>query len=372
MKINFADLSAQYLAYQSELDQAIKEVLISGKFIMGPEVHQLEAALTQLVGCPYTVSCSNGTEAIQLILMALDLQPGDEVITSTFSFIAAAEIIALLKLKPVFVDIEADTYNIDADKVAEKISPKTRAIIPVSLYGQPADMDKINQLAAHYSEVHRHKVYVIEDAAQSFGAMYKNRRSGNLSELATTSFFPSKPLGCYGDGGAIFVSDEKLAKKIASLRVHGQTARYMHEYIGTNGRLDTLQAAILLVKLKYFDEEIKKRQTIAARYSQLLNQAAIILPLVKSDQTSVFAQYSICVENRDHVIQKLNESGVPTAIHYPIPLHLQKCFANLGYQVGDFPVAEGIAKKIFSLPMSAFLTETQQDYIVSVLLKAIQ
>ncbi len=371
MKINFADLQAQYSAYQSEIDAAIKKVLISTQFIMGPEVVELEAALTEFVGCHATISCANGTEALQLILMALDLQPGDEVITSPFSFIAAAEIIALLKLKPVFVDIEKDTYNIDAHKIAEKITPKTKAIIPISLYGQTADMDKINAVASHFSELYHHPIYVIEDAAQSFGATYKNRRSGNLSPIASTSFFPSKPLGCYGDGGAIFINEDSLVKKIASLRVHGQTARYIHSYIGTNGRLDTLQAAILLVKLKYFDKEITARQQIAARYDALLAGASLILPKVAQNCTSVFAQYSICVENREHVLSMLKEAGVPTAVHYPIPLHLQTCFRDLGHQKGDFPVAEHVAEQILSLPMSAFLTEAQQDYIVASLRKAL-
>lgn len=260
MQINFHDLKTQYHAYKDEINTAIQNVLSSGKFIMGAEVTTFEQNLKEYLNCPHAISCGSGTDALLLALMVINLKPNDEVITTPFSFIAAAEMITLLGAKPVFVDIEADTYNIDATKIQEKVTPNTRAIIPVALFGQPADMDAINLLAQTYGNQYGRKIYVIEDAAQSFGARYKNQFSCNLSDLACLSFFPTKPLGCYGDGGAVIVNDDLLAEKIKSLRIHGQAKRYQHKYIGINSRLDALQAAILNVKLKYYNDELIDRQ----------------------------------------------------------------------------------------------------------------
>ncbi len=363
MKINFHDLAAQYVAYQDEINFAIQKVLDSCQFIMGPEVFALENDLARYLECDHVISCASGTDALLLALMAIDIKPGDEIITTPFTFIATAEVIDLLRAKPVFVDIQPDTYNIDPTEIAAKITEKTRAIIPVSLFGQPADMDEINAL----TQDHAQKIYVIEDAAQSFGAVYKGMKSANLSDMGCMSFFPSKPLGCYGDGGAIAVKDGLLAEKIKSLRVHGQTKRYYHQYIGFNCRLDTLQAAILQVKLKYFADELKRRADIANRYQKLLAHQPFILPHIKNDRTSVYAQYSVRVKQRNDLIDALKNKNIPTAVHYPKPLHLQECFRHLGYKLGDFPVAEKVAQEIMSLPMSAFVTERQQHYIATAL-----
>lgn len=364
MKIEFINLKAQYEAYESEINNAMMHVMKSGHYIMGKEISECEKALAQFCGAPFVFTCANGTDALLLAMMAIDLKAGDEIITTPFTFIAIAEMAALLGVKPVFVDIEADTYNIDVNKIAKAITPKTRAIIPVSLYGQPADMNEINNLALDYSKKNGHKIYVIEDAGQSFGASYQGKRSCNLSELACTSFFPSKPLGCAGDGGAIFTSNEELAKKMESLRIHGQTGRYYHQYIGVNGRCDTLQAALLLVKLKHFSNELEHRQAIAKRYDNQLANLDLVLPFVKPDRVSVYAQYTVRVKNREIVRQNLESKGIPTAVHYPKPLHLQPCFAYLNHQAGDFFVSEQAAAEVLSLPMSAFLTEEEQDYIV--------
>jgi UDP-2-acetamido-2-deoxy-ribo-hexuluronate aminotransferase len=294
--------------------------------------------------------------------MALGVEEGDEIITTPFTFIATAEVIAFLKAKPVFVDIEPDTFNIDATKIEEKITSKTKVIMPVSLYGQTADMDEINKIAQ------KHSLTVIEDACQSFGAEYKGKKSCNLSTIGCTSFFPSKPLGCYGDGGAILVNDEELAKKIRILLNHGQDKRYNHKYIGINGRLDSIQAAVLNVKLKYFDQEVKKRAEIGQKYiDELKSVEGISVPTVKDDRTSVFAQFTLVCENREEIQNRLNDAGVPTAIHYPKPLHLQEVFEYLGHKAGDFPVSEEIANKVISIPMSPFLSNEDQNYIIDVI-----
>jgi UDP-2-acetamido-2-deoxy-ribo-hexuluronate aminotransferase len=364
VNIHFHDLQAQYRAYQQEIDCAISRVLASGQYILGPEVELLEQALAEYIGCQHAVTCANGTDALQLALMAIDIKPGDEVITTPFTFIATAEIISLLGAIPIFVDIDPQTYNIDPNKISEKVTDKTRAILPVSLYGQVADMNEINEIASLFSQQYSRKIYVIEDAAQSFGATYKGMTSGNLTDIACFSFFPTKPLGCYGDGGAITSNCDLLVEKIKMLRTHGQFRRYQHRYIGINSRLDTLQAAILNVKLQYFDVELKQRAHLAKRYNELLQPLDMILPYVKPDRTSVFAQYSIRCLERSLLIKELNARGIPLAIHYPKPLHLQECFAYLKHTVGDFPIAEQIADEIISLPMSAFLTENDQLYIV--------
>ncbi len=360
MKIDFANLQLQYRKYKKEIDENIQKVLNRSNYIMGEEISVLEEELSEFCEAKYAVACGSGTDALLLALLALDIEPGDEVITTPFTFIATAETIALLRAKPVFVDIDETTYNIDPSKIEEKITKKTKALIPVSLYGQPSDMDEINAIAEKYG------LSVIEDAAQSFGARYKNKRSCNLSDIGCTSFFPAKPLGCYGDGGAVFTNDENLATKMKQLRVHGQNRRYQHKYIGMGARLDTIQAAVLLAKLPHYEEEIKLREEVASKYTSLLKDS-IITPVVKEDRSSVWAQYSIRVKNRDEIQKALKEKGIPTAVHYPMPLHLQECFSYLSYKEGDFPIAEKISREIMSLPMNPFLKDDEIEYITSCL-----
>ena len=361
MQIPFIDLKTQYETYKEDINKEVLEVLSSTQFIMGPQVTKLEENLAKFTGAKYALACSSGTDALLLALMAIDIQPDDEIITTPFTFIATAETIALLKAKPVFVDIDETTYNIDPKLIEAKITPRTKAIMPVCLYGQPADMDAINAIAQ------KHNLVVIEDGCQSFGAEYKGKKSCNLSTIGCTSFFPSKPLGCYGDGGAIFCNDDALGEKLKSLLNHGQGKRYEHKYIGINGRLDALQAAILNVKMNHFEAEIAQRIEIGSRYNALLSEADVITPKVMSDRTSVFAQYSIRVKDREAMAKKLNDAGVPTAVHYPIPLHLQEALAYLGYKKGDFPLSEKVGNEIMSLPMSPFLTTEQQDFVVKTL-----
>jgi UDP-2-acetamido-2-deoxy-ribo-hexuluronate aminotransferase len=358
MKINFIDLKAQYQAYQSEIDSEVLDVFKNAQFIGGEKLNKLEADLAASTGAKHAIGCSSGTDALLLSLMALDVKAGDEVITTPFTFIATAEVIAFLGAKSVFVDIDEESYNIDASKIEAVITDKTKAIIPVALYGQCADMDAINEIA------NRHAIPVIEDACQSFGASYKGKKSCNLSTIGCTSFFPSKPLGAYGDGGAIFTSDDALAEKLRMLLNHGQNERYKHKYIGMNGRLDAVQAAVLNVKLKYFEKEVKTREETGARYNALLADADVITPKIAEGNSSVFAQYSIRVKDRESMVEKLTAKEIPTAVHYPLPLHLQEAFSDLGYTVGDFPVSEKVSNEIMSLPMSPYLTQEEQDYIV--------
>ncbi len=360
-KIELIDLAAQYRAYQKEFDAAIGAVCARASFIMGPEVAELERALAAHCGAAHCVTCANGTDALVLALRALGIGTGDEVITSTFSFIATAEAIATVGAKPVFVDIEPDTYLIDAAQIEDKITKKTRAIIPVSLYGQCPDLDAVNAIAAKY------KLTVIEDAAQSFGARYGNGKSCAITRIATTSFFPAKPLGCYGDGGAVFTDDAAIAEKLSSLRLHGQSKRYYHRDIGMNSRLDTLQAAVLLVKLRHFDDEIASRQEVARRYDELLMKLPLTRPTVRDGRLSVWAQYAVRVKDRDIVAQELKEAGIATAVHYPLPLHLQEVFAPLGHRPGSLPVAEEAARTVLSLPMSAFVTAEDQKKVAKTL-----
>jgi len=358
MKINFIDLKAQYEDYKSEIDSEVLEVMASAQFIGGAKLNQLENSLATYTGVKHAIGCSSGTDALLLSLMALDIGVGDEVITTPFTFIATAEVIAFLGAKAVFVDIDETTYNIDASKIEDAITDKTKAIIPVALYGQCADMDTINEIAQ------RHSLAVVEDACQSFGATYKGKKSCNLSTIGCTSFFPSKPLGAYGDGGAIFTNDDELATKMRMLLSHGQDKRYKHKYIGINGRLDAIQAAVLNVKLKHFEKEVALREDIGSRYSELLSDADVITPKIDDENTSVYAQYSIRIKDREAVMQKLNDNGIPTAVHYPLSLHLQEAFKYLGYKKGDFPVSEKVSDEIMSLPMSPYLTKSQQDFIV--------
>lgn len=362
MKIDFANLGLAYQEHKENIDAAMSNVLNKSSFIMGPIVSELEDRLSNFIGVKHSISCASGTDALLLAMMSIDIQPGDEIITTPFTFIATAETIAFLKAKPVFVDIDEKTYNIDSSKIEAAITDRTKAIMPVSLFGQASNMLEINKIAE------KHNLIVIEDAAQSFGATYENKKSCNLSHIACTSFFPAKPLGCFGDGGAVFTNDEELAEKIKSLRLHGQTKRYHHKYIGMGGRLDALQAAVLNEKLKHYDADVFRRNNVASKYSELLKNHTII-PFVEQDRTSVWAQYSIRVKNRSEIQESLKSLGIPTAVHYPVPLHLQECFGYLGGKHGDFPMAEKVSQEIMSLPMNPYLTEEEIEYISTNLIK---
>lgn len=361
--MQFIDLKFQYNALRESINSRIQNVLDHGQYIMGPEVKELEEKLAVYVGTKHCITVSSGTEALLISLMALDLKPGDEVITTPFSFIATAEVIVLLGATPVFVDIEPDTCNINAALIEAAITSKTKAIMPVSLYGQPADMDEINAIAA------RHGLPVIEDAAQSFGATYKDKKSCNLSTIGCTSFFPSKPLGCYGDGGAIFTNDDALAQAMREIRVHGQSRRYVHTRVGLGGRMDTIQCAIILAKLERFEWEVEQRLEIGARYNHLF-EGKLQTVIQRADRTSVFAQYTVLVENREQVQAILKEAGIPTAVHYPVPMHLQPAYASLCSQ-NEYPVAEQRAKVVMSLPMGADIDGAEQEKITQVLLEAV-
>ncbi|MDO7253806.1 DegT/DnrJ/EryC1/StrS family aminotransferase [Helicobacter cappadocius] len=361
MKIDFANLTLAHQEYATEINVAIQKTIEKSHFIMGDEVELLEDELKNFTGSNHVITCSSGTSALLLALSAIGIGTNDEVITSPFSFIAAAEMIAFLGAKPVFVDIDPLTYQINPSLITSAITPKTKAIIPVSLFGQPSDMDSINKIAQ------KHNLIVIEDGAQSFGATYKEKKSCNLTPIATTSFFPAKPLGCYGDGGAVFCNDEHIATKIKSLRIHGQTKRYEHSYIGLGARLDTIQAAILRVKLKYYPIKISKRNQVAKLYEKYLKNKSVKLPIIGDHIQSVYAQYSILSADRNSLEKKLKQNNIPYAIHYPIALHLQPCFSYLGYQEGDFPIAEKTCKQILSLPMNPYLSENEIEYISGVI-----
>jgi UDP-2-acetamido-2-deoxy-ribo-hexuluronate aminotransferase len=350
----YIDLQAQYRELKTSIDARIHAVLDHGQYILGPEVKELENRLAARVGVRHCVSCSSGTDALLLAMMALGIGRDDEVITSPFTFFATGEVIALLGAIPVMVDIEPDTWNMDPGLIEAAITPKTRALVPVSLYGQPAEMDEINAIAA------RHGLPVVEDAAQSFGAVYKGRHSGGMSTIGCTSFFPSKPLGCYGDGGACFTDDEALALRLHQLRNHGQEARYRHTAIGINGRLDTLQAAVLLAKLDVFDRELIARGEIANDYNgallALAKKGQLRIPVLRSGRNSAWAQYTVEVENRDAVAKALGEAGIPTAVHYPVPMHRQPVFAGLGAGLGrELPRAEEASRRVLSLPLHPYL-----------------
>lgn len=363
MTIPFIDLKTQYRALENQIQSRINIVLEHGQYIMGPEVRELELKLEEYTGAKHCITVASGTEGLLISLMALGIQPDDEIITTPFTFVATAEVIVLLGAKPVFVDIQSDTCNIDPALIEAKITNKTKAIMPVSLYGQPADMDEINQIAEKYN------LPVIEDAAQSFGATYKGRKSGNLSTIGCTSFFPSKPLGCYGDGGAIFTNDDQLAQAMREIRVHGQSKRYVHTKVGVGGRMDTLQCAIVLAKLERFEWEIKQREKIGNRYNTLLKDKVKLVAL-RDDRTSVFAQYTILVENREQLQEKLEEQGIPTAVHYPIPLNEQPAYVYLCCP-DCTPNASRISKQVMSLPMSPDLEQACQLRIINNLLLAV-
>lgn len=357
--IPFIDLKAQQAYLCGEIEAGISRVLAHGKYILGPEVLELEERLTDYTGAKYCISCANGTDALQVALMALGIGPGDEVITPGFSYIATAETTALLGAKVVYVDIDQETLNVDPKLIEDAITPNTRAIIPVSLYGRCADFDTINAIAE------KHSLAVIEDGAQSFGASYKGRKSGNLTTIGCTSFFPSKPLGCYGDGGAIFTSDEELANVIRQIARHGQQRRYHHIRLGVNSRLDTLQAAILLAKLTILDEEIAKRDVVAnhyaAEFAAINNVSA---PFIESHNNSAWAQYTIRVPDRERVAMQLAELGVPTAVHYPMPLNQQPAVADLQ---ANLPEGDLAASEVLSLPIHPYMTSEHQSSVVAAL-----
>ncbi len=362
--MQFIDLKSQYTALKPEINAAIQRVLDHGQYIMGPEVAQLETQLAEFVGVPHCITVSSGTEALLIALMALGVRAGDEVITSPFTFAATAEVIALLGAVPVFVDVEPDTCNLNAALVEAAITPRTRALMPVSLYGQVADMAEINAIAA------RHHLPVIEDAAQSFGAQYQGGRSCGLSTFGATSFFPSKPLGCYGDGGALFTADAALAQAAREIRVHGQSARYTHTRVGVGGRMDTLQCAVVLAKLPRFEWELARRAALGARYAALLAELNVGLLAVRPDRDCVWGQYTVFVEDRERVQAALKDAGIPTAVHYPRPLHQQAAYAAFA-PAGGCPVAEHVAQTVMSLPMSPDLSEADQDRVVAALAAAV-
>ena len=362
--MDFIDLKTQYAALREDINARIQRVLDHGQYVMGPEVKELEERLTAWTGAKHCVAVASGTEALLIALLALEVKPGDEVVTTPFTFAATAEMIALIGAKPVFVDVEEDTANIDVAGLEAAITPRTRAIMPVSLYGQPADMDEINSIAA------RHKLPVIEDAAQSFGATYKGRKSCNLSTIGCTSFFPSKPLGCYGDGGAIFTRDDALAKAMREIRVHGQSGRYQHTRIGVGGRMDSIQCAVVLAKLGRFEWEVRQRAEIGAHYDALLAPSVKTLK-VRPDRTSVYAQYTVRVAERARFEQELKARGVPSAVHYPLSLHQQPAYAA-GQAGRSYPVSERLAREVISLPMHADLGENAQQQIVTAVREALR
>ena len=355
--MDFIDLKSQYQRLKADIDAGIQRVLDHGQYILGPEVAELEEKLAAYTGAKHCITVANGTDALQIAQMALGIGPGDEVITPGFTYIATAETVALLGAKPVYVDVCPRSYNLDPTLLEAAITPRTKAIIPVSLYGQCADFDAINAIAA------RHGIPVIEDAAQSFGATYKGRKSCNLTTIACASFFPSKPLGCYGDGGAIFTNDDELAQVLRQIARHGQDRRYHHVRVGVNSRLDTLQAAILLPKLAVLDEEMALRQQVAERYNVLLHQAGIAsTPRIEAHNTSAWAQYTVQVSDREQVQERLKRAGIPTAVHYPIPLNKQPAVADASVHL---PVGDAVAQRVVSLPMHPYMNAADQQAIAA-------
>jgi len=360
-KIPFIDLKAQYETLKSEIDQAIHKVLDHGQFILGPEVQECEAALARFVGSNHAITCASGTDAAVMALMALGIGPGDEVIVPAFSFIATAESVVLAGATPVFVDIEADTWNLDTQLLENVLTKKTKAIMPVSLYGQIPDMDAINAFAK------THKLAVIEDAAQSFGATYNGKKSCNLSTIGVTSFFPAKPLGCYGDGGAIFTNDDSLAKDLKKIRVHGSDVRYYHDLIGVNGRLDTIQCAILTPKLSKFPWELQQRERLAQQYNKAfapLSAKGVRLPVVRKGRTSAWAQYTLEVPDRDQFQKRLDELGVPTAVHYPRTMSDQPAYEKFKRPDSKLSVSERAAMHVVSLPMHPYMSDSDKDRVI--------
>lgn len=357
--IPFIDLATQQEKIKTSLDSRIADVLAHGQYIFGSEVKELEQKLAAYVGVKHCITCASGTDALLIALMALGIKAGDEVITTAFTYVATGEVIARLGAVPIFVDIDEKTYNIDPNKIEVALTNKTKAIMPVSLYGQCADFDAINVIAKKYD------LAVIEDGAQSFGATYKGKKSCGLSTIGCTSFFPTKPLGCYGDGGACFTDDDELVAAMDMIHRHGQDRRYHHVRMGLNSRLDTLQAAILLAKLEIFDEEVSRRESIGEKYTAMLkNASSVTTPYIAEGNTSVFAQYTIRTKERDKLQEKLKEAGIPTTVHYPIPLNMQPMFSYLFQEKGSVPVAEQAAQEVLSLPMSAWVQDEDMETIV--------
>jgi UDP-2-acetamido-2-deoxy-ribo-hexuluronate aminotransferase len=360
--VEFIDLKSQYNDARATIDARIHAVLDHGQYIMGPEVAELENRLATFSGARHCITVASGTEALLIALMALGIGPGDEVITTPFSFIATAEAIVLTGATPVFADIDPVSCNINPGLVEALITPRTRAIMPVSLFGQPSNMDALNAIAL------RHGLTVIEDAAQSFGATYQGRRSCNLSTIGCTSFFPSKPLGCYGDGGALFTSDDTLAAAMREIRVHGQSHRYVHTRVGVGGRMDTIQCAIVLAKLDRFEWELRQRIRVAASYDALLSGRVQLVGRA-NDRTSAFAQYTVVVEGRSRVQAELNAADIPTAVHYPVPIHLQPAYAGLSTP-DSCPASSYMAARVLSLPMSPYLSDSDIHTVAAAVLQA--
>jgi UDP-2-acetamido-2-deoxy-ribo-hexuluronate aminotransferase len=362
--MEFIDLKAQYREYRKEIDVRMDAVLTHGHFIMGPEVAELETGLAGYVGVKHCITVASGTQGLEIALRALGIGPGDEVITVPFTWISSAEVISLVGAKPVFVDIEPATFNMDVAKLRSAVTPRAKAIMPVSLFGQMPDFSRLSAVAAE------HELPVIEDGAQSFGATQHGRRSCGVTTIGSTSFFPAKPLGCYGDGGALFTNDDALGEKMRAIRTHGGLKRHHHPYVGTNGRFDTLQAAVLLGKFPHFQAEVDARNRIGARYSELL-EGSCVVPHVALGNTHVYAQYTIRVSNRDELGARLKEKGIPTAVYYPKCLHEQPVFAGCGYNWGDFPEAEKASREVISLPMHPFLSEQDQDAVIAAVKAAV-
>lgn len=362
--MQFIDLKEQYRRYQTEIRGRIDNVLVHGQYILGPEVREIEQALAEYTGVRHVLTVASGTDSLEIVLRALRVGPGDEVITVPFTWISSAEAVALVGARPVFVDIDPLDFNIDAKQIERAITPRTKVIMPVSLFGQMPDMEAINALAK------KHGLTVLEDGAQSFGATRNGRRSCGVSHVASTSFFPAKPLGCYGDGGAVFTNDTSLAEAMEAIRNHGGLRRHEHTLVGMNGRFDSIQAAVLLAKLPHFQEEVEARGRIGARYSDLLSDACRT-PQIRPGNTHVYAQYTIRVRERDRVAEHLKSQGIPTAVYYPKCLHEQPVFAHLGHKLGDFPVAEAASREVLSLPMHPFLKETEQDRIADAVRSAV-
>ena len=362
--MQFIDIQAQYQAYKESIDQRMKQVMDHGRFIMGPEVSEIESVLADYVGVQHCITTASGTDSLEIALRALEIGAGDEVITVPFTWISTAEVIAQVGATPVFIDIEASTYNMDVDQLESAITSRTKAIMPVSLFGQMPDLERINAIAA------QHGIPVIEDAAQSFGATQNGKRSCSVSTIASTSFFPAKPFGCFGDGGALFTNDDQLAEEMKAVRNHGGKVRHHHTIVGMNGRFDTLQAAVLLGKFPSFENEVQARNELGARYSSLLKECCQT-PDIHPGNTHVYAQYTIRSNDRDQLAAKLKESGVPTAVYYPKCLHEQPVFKPLGYAYGSFPVAEHASREVISLPMHPFLQEQDQNQVVSAIKEAL-
>ncbi len=362
--MEFVDLTTQYQRYKPDIEARLQAVFQHGRYIMGPEIAELESQLAQYAGVKHCITVSSGTMSLEIALRALGIGPGDEVITVPFTWISTAEVIMLVGAKPVFVDIDERTFNMNPEALADAITPRTAAIIPVNLFGQMADYQRINAVAR------KHGLAVIEDAAQSFGASQSGQRSCGIATVGSTSFFPAKPFGCYGDGGALFTSDDALAEKMSAIRTHGGVRRHEHSLVGTNGRFDTLQAAVLLAKLPYLESELAARNRAGDYYNSRFRDVCIIPETIEGN-THVYGQYTIRIPHRDGVAAKLKSAGVPTAVYYPKCLHEQPVFAPLGYGWGRFPISEKASREVLSLPMHPFLTETDQEKVIAVLSNAV-